>query len=159
MSTDERFEAYLRRDDGVKTYFLNLLSGSYLSDEEAVAELNRRYTTPKATAEGGVQARETKFTKATIREWLRDDEPFARALKVARTMRAEGLAFERKRAEEPKLPPEQWPSAGRLDLKADPYRVTAPAESQPYRDRAGRWLDGATMQPLAPADIARLGLT
>jgi hypothetical protein len=150
MSTgDERFEAYLRRDDGIKTYFLNLISGSYHTDGEAIAELNREYATPQVTAAGPVQARETKFAKATIREWVRGDERFAEALKVARQMRVEGLAFERKRKAEPQLTPEQWPLSGRLDLRDDPYRVSAaPAESQPYRDRNGVLRSGSTMEPL-----------
>ena len=147
--TDDGLDRYLRRDDPVRLYFLSLISGSYLTDDEAVAELNREYVTPKATAEGLVQARETEFTKATVRGWVRDSERFAQALKVARQLRVEGLAFERKRKEEPRLTPEQWPLAGRLDLRDDPYRVSAaPAESQPYRDRNGVLRSGSTMEPL-----------
>jgi hypothetical protein len=170
----ERFEAYLRRDDGIKTYFLNLISGSYLSDQAAMEELNKEYSTPRMTPMGPRVQRATKFSTVTLREWLADDELFAAAYKIARQMREEGLAVEQWRKDNPPPPPEEWPAVGRLDQRADPHRVTQAEESAepalnwsgptPYRDMEGQWFDGGTDQPLAPErvkawEIAREGAT
>jgi hypothetical protein len=105
----DRFGRWKRSDDDAKEWFLSLVGGSYLDDDQALASINSEHL-----AEGA-----PPVTEATVRTWARDDPEFAEALKAARQFREE----DRERPARQSIAPERWPSRGRLDLKADPYRV------------------------------------
>lgn len=115
----ERFTRWLRRDDEIKETYLAEVGGSWVDDDVALERVNREYT---ARQTGGSIVLRAQITSATVRTWVKDDPEFAAALKVARQMRSEAKRLGLDRPQE-EIPPEMWPTRGRLDQRYDPHRV------------------------------------
>jgi hypothetical protein len=116
----KRFTRWLEHDDGPKDRYLAEIGGSYFSDQRALEITNAEYGQREVL--GAIVVR-CPITEQTIREWVRDDDEFAKALTVARRIRKEARELGLDKPAE-LVPEEQWPLAGgRLDSMADPWRV------------------------------------
>ncbi len=111
MNVLGRFARYLLRDDRAKeTYLVEVEAGA--DENEAVEAMNARVG--------------TEHTPITVRAWLRDDQDFAKALRVARRRETSSPTCHDLNAiaaelDDPNAPPP--PGSSDLEIAAQGWRV------------------------------------